>query len=86
MGFINTKDPNGVVKERELRTKEAEARRAIPAPEEFGQLKLIQDQEKLLDLKDFNYINGPIGVNFGVGFNDSKTYYSLENLEKQQMS
>ena len=83
MGYINTKDPNGVANERIAREKKAEERRAIPAPKEFGQMKLIQDQEKLQDLKDFDYIDGKIGVNFGVGFNDKKTYYSAEDLEKK---
>ena len=83
MGFLNFRtDPEAVKNEREARVKEAEKRRGVPAPKEFEQIKLIQEQEKLQDLKDFDFIDGEIGVNFGFGFNDSKTYYSAKDLEK----
>lgn len=84
MGFINFRDSNGVANERKRRMKLAEARQAIPEAEEFKQIRKIKEQESLERLKEFAYINDErgIGVEFGVGFNDNKTYYSVEDLEK----
>jgi len=84
MGYINFRDPNGVRHEREARTKLAEERNAIKPAKEFKQIQEIQEQEKLEQLKEFAYIDDErgIGVEFGVGFNDDKTYYSVEDFKK----
>lgn len=82
MGYINTRDPEGTKKEREERTKLAEARNAIKPPVEYKKIQEIQEQEKLKELEKFEYIDFDAGVGFGAGFNDNKTYHSEDQLKE----
>jgi len=84
MGIINYKTEGNDAQKNELRRrmKLAREQQAVPPPKEFEQIKKIQEQQKLQQLKIFDYIDGKMGVGFGVGFDDENTYYSAQDLEK----
>ena len=68
MGIINYKTEGNDAQKNELRRrmKLAREQQAVPPPKEFEQIEKIQEQQKLQQLKDFDYIDGKVGVQFGI--------------------
>ncbi len=91
MGIIHyRKNPfNAQQTEREEREKFAEESNDATETIEFSSIKNnmknLRDAEKVEDLKKYGLgLDCPIEVQFGEGFNDDKSYSSLEELEAEE--
>lgn len=90
MGIIKFRsDPNAQKNEREEREKLAEESNNATETVEFSSIKSnmkkLRDAERAEELKRNGLgIDGPIEVCFGAGFNDPRSYSSLEQLEAEE--
>ena len=91
MGIIKFRtDPFGAQQtEREEREKFAEESNNATETVEFSSIranmKKLKEMEKIENLRKYGVgLDCPIEVQFGAGFNDEKSYTSLEELEKEE--